>query len=81
MNQGSGWCALWQSNESDLWDRGKPSPPLIELVEQRGDLIQSRADNGRRKKALVPVRSCNVDTLLFAEFPCRGADEDTMLSC
>merc|ERR1712093_422808 len=32
MNQGSGWCALWQSNESDLWDRGKPSPPLIELV-------------------------------------------------
>ncbi|KAH9203791.1 thiol methyltransferase [Leptodontidium sp. 2 PMI_412] len=58
-NQGSRWCALWQSNESDLWDRGKPSPPLIELVEKRGDIIQSRSDNGRRKKALVPVRSCH----------------------
>jgi len=66
MNQGSGWCALWQSNESDLWDRGKPSPPLIELVEQRGDLIQSRADNGRRKKALVPGCGRGYDVVMLA---------------
>ena len=56
-NQGSGWCALWESNESGLWDRGKPSPPLIELVEERGDIIQSRADDGSRKRVLVPVRA------------------------
>ncbi|KAH6716505.1 S-adenosyl-L-methionine-dependent methyltransferase [Leptodontidium sp. MPI-SDFR-AT-0119] len=67
QNQGSRWCALWQSNESDLWDRGKPSPPLIELVEQRGDIIQSRADNGRRKKALVPGCGRGYDVVMLAQ--------------
>ncbi|QRD81434.1 hypothetical protein F9C07_2054151 [Aspergillus flavus] len=34
---GSGWSSLWDSNESDLWDRGKPSPALIDLIEQEKD--------------------------------------------
>jgi hypothetical protein len=38
-----------------MWDRGKPSPALIDLVEYRKELFQPLAADGRRKKALVPV--------------------------
>lgn len=54
-DQGSGWCTLWERGESDLWDRGKPSPALVHLVEQRSDIVPSRDPDGRRRKALVPV--------------------------
>jgi hypothetical protein len=54
-DQGSEWCTLWERGESDLWDRGKPSPALVDLVEQRSDIVPSRDPDGRRRKALVPV--------------------------
>ncbi|KAE8150625.1 hypothetical protein BDV25DRAFT_129389 [Aspergillus avenaceus] len=42
-DHGSGWSSLWDSNESDLWDRGRPSPALIDIVEQtpKGDFFSS----------------------------------------
>ncbi|KAB8212057.1 hypothetical protein BDV34DRAFT_208535 [Aspergillus parasiticus] len=55
-DHGSGWSSLWDSNESDLWDRGKPSPALIDLIEQKKDtaLFRPLKPDGQRKKALVP---------------------------
>ncbi|KAE8338033.1 hypothetical protein BDV24DRAFT_177144 [Aspergillus arachidicola] len=55
-DHGSGWSSLWDSNESDLWDRGKPSPALIDLIEQEKDnaIFRPLKPDGQRKKALVP---------------------------
>lgn len=53
-NQSSGWSELWESNESDLWDRGKPSPALIDFIESHPTALP-KAENGRRLRALVPV--------------------------
>ncbi|KAE8356032.1 hypothetical protein BDV28DRAFT_154911 [Aspergillus coremiiformis] len=36
-DHGSGWASLWDSDEADLWDRGKPSPALVDLIEQEKD--------------------------------------------
>lgn len=52
--QSSGWSELWDSDESSLWDRGKPSPALIDFIES--DLAVLPRPEGRRPKALVPVR-------------------------
>jgi hypothetical protein len=51
------WSKLWDTNNSDLWDRGKPSPALIDLVEQRQDLFHPETADGKKKKAFVPVSS------------------------
>ncbi|OJJ58788.1 hypothetical protein ASPSYDRAFT_1176886 [Aspergillus sydowii CBS 593.65] len=32
-SHGAAWSDLWNSGESDLWDRGIPSPALVDLVE------------------------------------------------
>jgi len=57
QEQDQGWSELWDSNESDLWDRGKPSPALVDFIEkvaeERG-LLARRLDGGRLK-ALIPV--------------------------
>jgi hypothetical protein len=58
-DHGTGWSDLWDNNESNLWDRGRPSPALIDLIEQRPDIFNSHAADECRKKALVPVR-CTV---------------------
>lgn len=50
------WDNLWESDNSDMWDRGRPSPALIDLLEQREDILSPIAANGQRKKILVPVR-------------------------
>ncbi|OBT85058.1 hypothetical protein VE02_07153 [Pseudogymnoascus sp. 03VT05] len=65
-DQGSGWCALWEKGESDLWDRGKPSPPLIHFIEQRGDITQCIAKCGRRRKVLVPGCGRGYDVVMLA---------------
>lgn len=52
--QSVGWSELWKSDESILWDGGKPSPALIDFIESRSD-VQHRSPTGRRLKALVPV--------------------------
>ena len=60
QDHGHGWSALWDSNSSDLWDRGKPSPALIDLLEQQPPAVSPFTADGRRKKALVPVFSPQV---------------------
>lgn len=39
-----------------MWDRGKPSPALLDLLEQREEILNPIMANGRRKKVLVPVK-------------------------
>ncbi|EFY88479.1 hypothetical protein MAC_05531 [Metarhizium acridum CQMa 102] len=53
--QGDGWDSLWESDENHLWDRGMPSPALIDFLESKQDLLQT--PSGRRLCALVPVRN------------------------
>ncbi|TKA63260.1 hypothetical protein B0A49_09165 [Cryomyces minteri] len=50
----SAWSQLWDQGDSDLWDRGCPSPSLVDLIEQRRDMFDPIAADGRRKTALVP---------------------------
>ncbi|KAL2802496.1 S-adenosyl-L-methionine-dependent methyltransferase [Aspergillus granulosus] len=56
-DHGKAWSDLWDSGESDLWDRGLPSPALIDLIEEYDERLfhpfQS-ADSGERKRVLVP---------------------------
>ncbi|KAJ9326896.1 hypothetical protein DTO027B5_4722 [Paecilomyces variotii] len=51
--QSTGWSELWETNQSDLWDRGKPSPALIDFIESRPAVLP-KPENGRRLRALVP---------------------------
>ncbi|KAK9318914.1 hypothetical protein V1517DRAFT_334238 [Lipomyces orientalis] len=60
-----GWCELWDPGESNLWDRGEPSPPLIDLLERRHDLVEPITD-GRRKMALVPGCGRRYDVAMLA---------------
>ena len=53
--QNTGWAELWESKQSNLWDRGEPSPALIDLLEQHPGLLP-KSEGGRRLKTLVPVR-------------------------
>lgn len=52
-SQSSGWTDLWETDQSDLWDRGQPSAPLVEWIEANRDKL--RRNDGRRPRALVPV--------------------------
>ncbi|KAJ5927617.1 thiol methyltransferase [Penicillium verrucosum] len=66
QDHGSGWSALWDTKDNVLWDRGKPSPALIDLIEQRKDLFQPLTANGRRKKVLVPGCGQGYDVVMLA---------------
>ncbi|KAH8432480.1 uncharacterized protein LDX57_010117 [Aspergillus melleus] len=61
-----GWSKLWDSDDSDLWDRSKPSPPLIDLIEERRDVFQPVAEDGRKKRALVPGCGKGYDVVMLA---------------
>ncbi|PLB48524.1 thiol methyltransferase [Aspergillus steynii IBT 23096] len=61
-----GWSQLWDSDDSDLWDRSKPSPALIDLVEERRDLFHPVTGDGRRKRALVPGCGKGYDVVMLA---------------
>ncbi|KAL2145869.1 hypothetical protein VTI28DRAFT_5951 [Corynascus sepedonium] len=65
--QAAGWSALWDSEQSDLWDRGKPSPALVDLVESPSDLIP-KPDPGieHRPKVLVPGCGKGYDVVMLA---------------
>ncbi|KAL3265158.1 hypothetical protein ABHI18_000063 [Aspergillus niger] len=66
QDHGSAWAALWDAQYNDMWDRGKPSPALIDLVEYRKELFQPLAADGRRKKALVPGCGRGYDVVMLA---------------
>ncbi|KAL2017961.1 hypothetical protein VTK56DRAFT_1493 [Thermocarpiscus australiensis] len=66
-DQNSGWTALWDTDQSDLWDRGKPSPALIDLIESRPDLVpRTSGSDGRRPRALVPGCGKGYDVVMLA---------------
>ncbi|UNI15892.1 hypothetical protein JDV02_002378 [Purpureocillium takamizusanense] len=62
--QGLGWSALWDSDESSLWDRGGPSPALIEFVESGHPLLPALV--GRHPRALVPGCGKGYDVAMLA---------------
>lgn len=68
-NQTAGWSNLWDTDSSNLWDRGMPSPALIDFIEER---VNPLTEDGRRKKALVPVRPsllpCSSSFILSVSF-------------
>ncbi|KKK13452.1 hypothetical protein ARAM_000911 [Aspergillus rambellii] len=69
---GKGWSDLWDTGNSSLWDRGKPSPALIDLVEEFHELfnpflaapVANRPHP--RKKALVPGCGRGYDVIALA---------------
>lgn len=62
----SRWEALWQQGELLLWDKGKPSPALVDLLSKRRDLVGPSVVDGKRKRALVPGCGRGYDVLLLA---------------
>ncbi|KAG8425579.1 hypothetical protein J3458_002265 [Metarhizium acridum] len=62
--QGDGWDSLWESDENHLWDRGMPSPALIDFLESKQDLLQT--PSGRRLCALVPGCGRGYDVAMLA---------------
>ena len=89
--QSAAWSELWESEQSDLWDRGKPSPALIDFIESQPETI-SRPEGGRRLRALVPVSrlesrflphtpSCTILFVVARSRICRDAGEGTTSSC
>lgn len=70
--QGSRWIKLWDQNVTP-WDRGQPSPALMDLLQEKMDLVgQSwvidHAQGKRRKRALVPGCGRGYDVLLLSAF-------------
>jgi SAM-dependent methyltransferase len=69
---GSRWQALWEEAYTP-WDRGQPSPALIELLGERKDLageswMVDPALGKRRKRALVPGCGRGYDVLILSAF-------------
>ncbi|CAO2649295.1 Nn.00g066800.m01.CDS01 [Neocucurbitaria sp. VM-36] len=54
--QSAGWSNIWGLNESDLWDRGQPSPALINFLENH-PYGQALLKTERPLKAFVPLIS------------------------
>lgn len=69
---GKGWSKLWDEGDFLPWDRGIPNPALVDILEERQDLIGPPLieENGkmRRKRALVPGCGRGYDVLLLASY-------------
>ncbi|KAI8941041.1 hypothetical protein NX059_002285 [Plenodomus lindquistii] len=63
--QSAGWSSLWESNESDLWDRGRPSPALVAFLEDHPNGKEILAQ-GRPLKAFVPGCGRGHDVAMLA---------------
>lgn len=59
------WEALWKEKFLP-WDKGFPSPALVDLLAERQDLFG--APEGRKKKALVPGCGKGYDVLLLSAY-------------
>ncbi|KAB8225036.1 S-adenosyl-L-methionine-dependent methyltransferase [Aspergillus novoparasiticus] len=62
-DQTAGWSNLWDTDSSNLWDRGMPSPALIDLIEERSNPL---TEDGKRQKALVPGCGKGYDVVMLA---------------
>ncbi|KIX07121.1 uncharacterized protein Z518_05098 [Rhinocladiella mackenziei CBS 650.93] len=65
-DQNAGWSELWDTDQSDLWDRGKPSPALVDFVEQQLHQVLPQKPDGRRLTALVPGCGRGYDVVMLA---------------
>ncbi|CEJ57712.1 Putative Thiol methyltransferase [Penicillium brasilianum] len=64
-----GWASLWDKGDNLPWDRGFPNPALEDtLVQRAGTIGGPIAQDGQRRKALVPGCGRGVDVLLLASF-------------
>jgi hypothetical protein len=64
-----GWASLWDKCDNLPWDRGFPNPALEDILVQRaGTIGEPIAQDGQRRKALVPGCGRGVDVLLLASF-------------
>ncbi|RKK21513.1 hypothetical protein BFJ68_g17990 [Fusarium oxysporum] len=73
--QSRGWSELWDLDQSHLWDRAKPSPALVDLVESSLEVLPS-SRQGRRPRALVPGCGKGYDVVMLAlhDFDVYGLD-------
>ncbi|KAI0835160.1 S-adenosyl-L-methionine-dependent methyltransferase [Hypoxylon sp. FL0890] len=62
--QSSAWAELWDAGQTHFWDRGKPSPALIDWVESRPEVLPSHT--GPRLTALVPGCGKGYDVVMLA---------------
>ncbi|CAG8979066.1 hypothetical protein HYALB_00000195 [Hymenoscyphus albidus] len=60
------WDALWKEGFLP-WDKGFPSPALVDLLADRKDLFGSVTE-GKKRKALVPGCGKGYDVLLFSAY-------------
>jgi len=67
-NQPGAWDDLWKGKDFLPWDRLMPNPALVDILNDRTDLIGSSMDGGRRKKALVPGCGRGYDCVLLASY-------------
>ena len=67
-NYAEGWAKLWEAGDFLPWDRGRPSPALIDTLENYRAVIGGAVFDGKRKKALVPGCGRGVDVLLLASY-------------
>jgi SAM-dependent methyltransferase len=70
--QGGKWIKMWDQNVTP-WDRGQPSPALMDLLDERKDLVGQSwivdpTQCKRRKRALVPGCGRGYDVLLLSAF-------------
>lgn len=70
---GSKWEDLWDQGDFLPWDRRMPNPALVDVLEERKDLIgtcfvKDAAGGKRRKRALIPGCGRGYDVLLLASF-------------
>lgn len=64
-----GWASIWDKGDDLPWDRGFPNPALEDtLVQRAGTIGGPIAQDGQRRKALVPGCGRGVDVLLLASF-------------
>ncbi|KAK2591341.1 hypothetical protein QQS21_010966 [Conoideocrella luteorostrata] len=63
--QSDGWDSLWESSENDLWDRGMPSPALIDYIESKPDVLCA-PPHGRRLRAFIPGCGRGYDVAMLA---------------
>lgn len=59
---GEGWKSLWKQGLT-VWDRGKPSPALIDLIEQNPDFLNPQEG---KTKVLVPGCGTGYDVAMLA---------------
>jgi len=67
-NEPKAWDDLWKGNEFLPWDQGIPNPALVDLLNDRKDLIGDPTNGKKRKKALVPGCGKGYDCLLLASY-------------